>query len=72
MKLTKILTDREKQFLVDNNIYEAFMENVDPTRLLTNDTLSFINRYIYWAATPQGHYYWAALDEAWENIRETI
>ena len=72
MKLTKILTDREKQFLIDNGIYEIFMENVDPTRLLTVKSFGFIDHCICWADTPQGHNYWSALDEAWENIRETI
>ena len=72
MKLTKILTDRERQFLIDNGIYEIFMENVDPARLLTVEDFSFIDNCLHWAATPQGYYYWAALEEAWENIRETI
>ena len=72
MKLTKILTDKEQQFLVNNDAYEVFMKNVDPTRLLTVKSFSFIDNCFFWAATPQGHNYWSALDEAWENIRETI
>ena len=72
MKLTKILTDREKQFLIDNGIYETFMRNIAPARLLTNKRTAFIDRYIYWVDTPQGYSYWSALCEAWENIRETI
>ena len=72
MKLTKILTDREKQFLIDNGIYEIFMENVDPARLLTVKSFTFIDNCFHWVDTPQGYAYWSALDEAWENIRETI
>ena len=72
MKLIKILTDREKQFLINNSVYEIFMENVVPTRLLTAKLDNFIDNCFCWVATPQGHYYWAALNEAWENMRETI
>ena len=72
MKLRRILTDKEQQFLIKNDAYEAFMKNVVPTRLLTDERTAFIDRYIYWVDTPQGYSYWSALYEAWENIRETI
>ena len=72
MKLRRILTGKEQQFLINNSVYEAFMKNVDPARLLTVKLDSFIDSCFYWANTPQGYAYWSELDEAWENIRETI
>ena len=67
MKLRRILTDKEQQFLIKNNAYEVFMKERQLHRLLYEVTYpdTFIDRYIWWSKTTQGSDYWCALHQQW-------
>ena len=61
-----------KKFLRDNGIYEKYCRNFDVEYLGNNGKIkgadNFINEAFVWVDTKEGHSFWRAMKDKWENI----
>ena len=61
-----------KKFLRDNGIYEKYCRNFDVEYFGNNGKIkgayNFINEAFVWVYTKEGHSFWRAMKDKWENI----
>jgi len=75
-----ITNDKFRQFLIDNNDYTNYIENVKRycgrlpqfiERFSDNDQRELINHAFTWDRTPEDYNYWSDLNQKWKEIYQT-